>query len=63
MNGDAPYVSVVIPTHNRKSLLRETLGSLQRQSYDKGRFEAVVVDDGSTDGTFEEIAAVSSRFD
>jgi glycosyltransferase involved in cell wall biosynthesis len=63
MNSNAPYISVVIPTHNRKSLLLNTLRGFQNQSYDKGRFELVVVDDGSTDGTREEIEAVLDRFD
>ena len=51
-----PTVSVIIPTYNRKDLLRETLDSLARQTYPSNRFEVIVVDDGSTDGT-EAIAA------
>jgi glycosyltransferase involved in cell wall biosynthesis len=42
--------SVIIPTHNRKELLAETLGALQSQS-NAPSFEIIVVDDGSTDGT------------
>jgi glycosyltransferase involved in cell wall biosynthesis len=44
-------VSVIIPTYNRNSMLRETLDSLARQTYPADRFEVIVVDDGSTDGT------------
>ncbi len=62
MNGNVPFISVVIPTHNRKSLLKRTLGSLQNQLYDKDKYELVVVDDGSTDGTYEEINAIASQF-
>lgn len=47
----APAVSIIIPTYNRKGLLRETLDSLARQTYPSDRFEVIVVDDGSTDGT------------
>ena len=43
--------SVIIPTYNRNDLLIECLGHLERQSYKKDRFEVIVVDDGSTDGT------------
>lgn len=43
-------LSLVIPTHNKVALLRRTLESLARQEVE-GDFEAVVVDDGSTDGT------------
>ena len=46
-----PTVSVVIPTYNRKGMLRETLNSLAQQTYPTDRFEIIVVDDGSTDGT------------
>ena len=44
-------LSVVIPTYNRLSLLRETLESLSSQR--KAVDEIIVVDDGSTDGTVE----------
>jgi len=47
-----PEVSVVIPTHNRLPVLTEVLSALVRQE-GAPPFEAVVVDDGSTDGTSE----------
>jgi glycosyltransferase involved in cell wall biosynthesis len=46
-----PTVSVIVPTYNRKGYLRETLSSLARQTYPSDRFEVIVVDDGSMDGT------------
>jgi GT2 family glycosyltransferase len=46
-------VSVVIPTHNRWPVLKETLEALERQSC--RAFEVIVVDDGSTDGTWENL--------
>jgi glycosyltransferase involved in cell wall biosynthesis len=46
-------VSVVIPTYNRIQLLRDTLNSLTSQTFPLGRFEVIVVDDGSEDGTGE----------
>jgi len=48
-----PTVSVIIPTYNRKEMLRDTLNSLARQTYPDDYFEVIVVDDGSTDGTQE----------
>ena len=51
-----PMVSIIIPTYNRKDPLRETLQSLAQQTYPSDRFEVIVVDDGSTDGTHEIIA-------
>jgi glycosyltransferase involved in cell wall biosynthesis len=49
-------LSVVIPTYNRKDSLRRTLDGLSRQAYPAADFEAVVVSDGSTDGTDEMLA-------
>lgn len=45
-------VSVVLPTFNRRRILSEVLAALDAQE-GAPPFEIVVVDDGSTDGTFE----------
>ncbi|GIF15706.1 glycosyltransferase [Actinoplanes teichomyceticus] len=50
---EAPDLSVVIPTYNRSRHLRATLDHLVRQHMSRDRFEIVVVDDGSTDDTFD----------
>ena len=46
-------LSVVIPTHNKVQLLEKTLAALRSQDIggDGRRWEILVVDDGSTDGT------------
>ena len=48
-------VSVIIPTFNRKELIRYTLDSLAEQYHPGVAIEVIVVDDGSTDGTREVI--------
>jgi len=53
-------VSVVIPTYNRKKLLQRVLKFLFEQNYPKDRYEIVVVDDGSNDGTDKMIESLSS---
>ena len=53
---DRPGVSVVVPTHNRRDLLEETLDSVFEQ---RGVFvEVIVVDDGSSDDTSTFLASV-----
>ena len=44
-----PAVSIIIPVFNREGLIVETLDSLTHQTFDD--WEAIVVDDSSTDGT------------
>jgi GT2 family glycosyltransferase len=48
-----PLVSLVIPTSNRRLSLARLLESLIEQTHSNARFEVLVVDDGSTDGTLE----------
>jgi glycosyltransferase involved in cell wall biosynthesis len=44
-------VSIVLPTYNRAGMLGEAFASIAAQTYP--RWEVIVVDDGSTDGTTE----------
>jgi len=46
-----PLVSVVIPTHNRKKSVTRLINSIFRNDYEN--IEVIVVDDASSDGTFE----------
>ncbi len=52
----APPFSVVVPTHNRLEILPEVLAALAAQR-DAPGFELLVVDDGSSDGTRDWLAA------
>ena len=55
--------SVVIPTYNRREMLERCLEALARQSADAGSFEAIVVDDGSSDGTTEMVEGLETPFE
>jgi len=46
-----PYVSVIMPVFNEAPYLRRVLDSLLEQDYPGERFEVIVADGGSTDGT------------
>jgi GT2 family glycosyltransferase/glycosyltransferase involved in cell wall biosynthesis len=60
-SGGEPRISVVVPTHNRATLLNASLESLAGQTLGASDFEVVVVDDGSTDATAEVCRSYSSR--
>jgi len=53
-------VSVVVPVYNPGPYIEDCISSLLRQSLPDGEYEAIFVDDGSTDGTparLDELAA------
>jgi glycosyltransferase involved in cell wall biosynthesis len=50
----SPEVSVIIPTYNRRAMVREAIDSVLAQK--AASFELIVVDDGSADGTAEDLA-------
>ncbi len=54
-----PEVSVIIPTFNRRALVREAIVSALAQR--GARFELIVIDDGSNDGTAEDLTAMQAR--
>ncbi|MGV3720879.1 MAG: glycosyltransferase family 2 protein [Actinomycetota bacterium] len=53
-----PWITIVIPTYNRKASLERTLRALERQ--ESASFEVLVVSDGSTDGTVGRVCALSA---
>ena len=48
-----PYCSIIIPTYNAEKTLRACLNTLENQSIPRDTYEILVVDDGSTDQTFD----------
>ena len=54
-----PKVSVIIPTYNRLPMLKEAVDSVLAQDFED--VELIVVDDGSTDATAEEIKRYGER--
>ena len=43
--------SIVIPTYNRLHTLKKCIAAIEKQGYPKEKFELIVVNDGSADGT------------
>ncbi len=50
---ESPRVSVVIPCRNDAASLPLVLAALERQTYPRDKFQVLVVDNGSTDGSGE----------
>jgi GT2 family glycosyltransferase len=57
-----PAVSVVVPAYNRAGFLPQCLGALFAQTYPRERYEILLVDDGSTDGTAETARALAAAW-
>ncbi|MFI5352841.1 MAG: glycosyltransferase family 2 protein [Candidatus Binatales bacterium] len=53
-----PEVSVIIPTWNRRAMVRESIASVLEQT--GARFELIVIDDGSTDGTLDDLKRLAA---
>lgn len=52
-------VSVIIPTYNRADVIRNSIDSVLQQTYKN--VELIVVDDGSTDNTFDILASYRDK--
>ena len=53
-------ISVIIPVYNEKATISEIVARVRAVDLEK---EIIVVDDGSTDGTSQQLAEIGSQFD
>jgi len=53
-----PEISIIMPVHNGSAFLERALRSVSRQTFE--RWELLVVDDGSTDDTYDRLIRYSS---
>jgi GT2 family glycosyltransferase len=60
---EAPGVTVLIPSHQRREALRRALLALAEQSIDPAEYEVVVSVDGSSDGSEEMLAALRTPYE
>jgi GT2 family glycosyltransferase len=61
-SGLFPDLSVVIPSHNRRDRLAETVRALEQQTLEPARYEVIVSLDGATDGSEAMLAALETPF-
>src|SRR5690349_2578766 len=58
----APELSIVIPVHNESPNIKPLYDELTQTLVQYGRsYELIVVDDGSTDDSFEQLSSLQSR--
>ena len=55
-----PRISIIIPTYNYRGYIRQAIDSALAQTYDN--FEVIVVDDGSTDNSWDIITSYVNGF-
>jgi len=46
-----PFFSIIVPVYNREKLIRRCIRSIEKQTFND--WEAIIIDDGSTDGTMD----------
>lgn len=56
-----PRISIVIPTLNAESVLKDCLESIAFQDYPKNKVEIIIADGGSTDGTLDLVQKYSAK--
>lgn len=56
----SPKISVLIPVYNDIDRIEACLSSLEKQSMPRHAYEIIVVDNGSTDGTYEWLKQISA---
>lgn len=59
--GETPYISVVIPVYNEERHIEACLESVLNQEYPADRYEVIVADGGSDDGTREIVERMATR--
>jgi hyaluronan synthase len=56
--GFRPVISVIVPAYNEEHVIKMTVNALLASDYPQDKREIIVVDDGSTDATFQIVSRI-----
>lgn len=56
-----PFVSLIIPAYNEAKNVGDTIKSILKQDYPKNKYEILVIDDGSSDKTYQEVKKIKDK--
>ncbi len=59
---ELPFVSILIPAHNEALVIEDTVRAVSTQEYPPHRFEVIVINDGSSDGTGEIVRGLQREY-
>lgn len=54
--------SIITPAYNSASYIKKAIDSIVNCNYDKSKLEYIIIDDGSTDNTFEVIKPYLEKY-
>ena len=60
MSGSVPFVTAFTITYNQRERVEATVADLMAQDYPRDRYEVVVLDDGSRDGTASALGGLAA---
>lgn len=60
--GPWPFVSILVPAHNEALVIERTVRALCQQQYPPDRFEVIVINDGSGDGTGDIVRRLAREY-
>jgi len=61
LTDETPVLSIVIPVYNELDTWRDLLGRVERADLPQARKQIILVDDGSSDGTSEQLRALAAE--
>lgn len=62
IQGVFPFVSIMVPAHNEGKVIRQTVEALLALDYPHDRYEIIIINDNSSDGSAELLAGVQERY-